>query len=301
MVSRLVKAKAKARARARARARSKIGSVPRSRKKQPTRKQPTSSPRPSKRPRPTRVTVASPSGREGRTITVSSRSRLARSELAKQRGKFGTAGFQKGARQPPSQRSQFVRESRGIPSDPTFLPFNEPRIIRTTKRKGRAKTLTKARGRIVKQSRERPPQTRRLGDPPRPAFESFIPFQQAFASSPRRPPPRLEAPPRIKPKLTKQTRGQKRSRGTPEGRKTTRRLITAVQENLFKPVEFPLEPIVAVGRAVGRKISKTRFTSDDPLFSQFGSGLFQESPPPEQRPRRRNGEIGSDFDVLNLF
>jgi len=295
MVSRLVKAKAKARARARARARSKIGSVPR--KKQPTRKQPTSSPspRPSKRPRPTRVTVASPSGREGRTITVSSRSRLARSELAKQRGKFGTAGFQTGARRPPSQRSQFVRESRGIPSDPTFLPFNEPRIIRTTKRKGRAKTLTKARGRIVKQSRERPPQTRRLGDPPRPAFESFIPFQQAFASSPRRPPPRLEAPP----KLTKQTRGQKRSRGTPEGRKTTRRLITAVQENLFKPVEFPLEPIVAVGR----KISKTRFTSDDPLFSQFGSGLFQESPPPEQRPRRRrNGEeVGSDFDVLNLF
>lgn len=38
-----------------------------------------------KRPRPTRVTVASPSGREGRTITVSSRSILARGRKKKTR------------------------------------------------------------------------------------------------------------------------------------------------------------------------------------------------------------------------
>lgn len=145
------------------------------------------------RTKPTRVTVASPSGREGRTITVSSRSILARG---------------------------------GKPS-------------------------------------------------PRPTFASLIPFQAQ--------------PP-------KSTRGQLRSRGTPQGRKTTKRLLTTVRQRAFKPLQFPLDELGQIGRrigdtsvrqiveglpivAVGRKISKTKFKSDDPPFSEFGS----------------------DFDVLNFF
>jgi len=288
MVSRLVKAQAKARARARARSRAKTGakrigsSVPRvtiiqapPRRKIPpvkplrprrfllkTRKKTGARGRKPQRVvtvggktgrlvkvRPTRVTVASPSGREGRTITVSSRSILARrlqDQPVKARGR---------------------------------VPIREG---------GTGRLLFPVDKTIITESQS--PRPKRGKIPVRPTFTSFIPFQaepqpSGFTAT----------------KFNGSTRGQKRSRQTPAGRKITRQGLTIARQATgfltFDELGQIGTGIQQVGQRLGdttvrqifeatpigavtKKVRGTKFTVDKPFpFAKFGS----------------------DFDVLNFF
>jgi len=130
----------------------------------------------STKPRPTRVTVASPSGREGRTITVSSRSILARGRKSRTRTR-GTTTTPRRARvkKSPPLRPRPAPIPRG--TAPTFvtnlIPFQsqarsarQPLIFESfspERRRG------KARGRGVEVRPERrassfTPRGRRLDD-----------------------------------------------------------------------------------------------------------------------------------------
>lgn len=180
---------------------------------------------------------------------------------------------------------RFVRGARGKikgvrprPIRATRVTVSSPRSIlaKSIRRKDRRPDIfrTGARGKKVKIKRGRPtrspPQGRPIPRPiPRPTFVSnLIPFQ---------------AEPPI------QTRGQIRSRQTPASRQAggfatfdelgqlglgLKEVGRRIGDTTVREIVEGL-PIVAVGK----KISKTKFKSDDPLFSEFGS----------------------DFDVLNFF
>ncbi len=113
-------------------------------------------PIPRPRPRPTRVTVAQPSGREGRLITVSSRSILARGRKKKKvRGR--ERGKKKRRRQLPPQPAIAIPRRRRVEASP-FVPFQEISFGEGRRREGR-------RGEFEEEERPRrrraPPRRRR--------------------------------------------------------------------------------------------------------------------------------------------
>jgi len=125
-----------------------------------------------KKPKGRLVTVRKRPFRSERILRVASRGLGVPARQARRIKKRGFIG--KGARTPLSQRSGFVREARGIPSDPNFIPFQ---IVPTpiTKPKRTRKTRITRRG--------APPITRR-GAPPirRVTGTTTFRFPQVFKS-----------------------------------------------------------------------------------------------------------------------
>jgi len=130
-----------------------------------------SRPRPTRvtRPRPTRVTVASPSGREGRTITVSSKSVLARPE-----SKFTLGGLRRKRKTKPTGLRSRPRPTRPIPKKQKF--GSDFDIFRVSDVGGQAVTFKKSTrtGRTGKKKPTGIPQTTirttvsRVGKPKKP-------------------------------------------------------------------------------------------------------------------------------------